>query len=299
MRQDNDIKGITIALIGALVIVPDTLLMRISGLDAAQMVAWRGLLQSCVLALAWIIVSRTKRRDLAALMTLGGVTTILLSAANAGLFATGIAIAPVSVVLFAVACTPLIAALLGAAFLGDRIKPRTLIAAVVVLGGIGLSVWGEGGGGSNAVLGALCGLVVAVSLSGTFTIYRARPDLPVLLTVGLGALIAGSTGWSLAGPLTQTDGYLPAIWVTGICILPVSFTCFNLASRFTVAANVSLVLLLETVLGPIVVWWGVGEAVGPRGLIGGAIVVVTLAIYLWDQRRRALRDVSSSPNSAA
>ncbi|SPJ23354.1 DMT family transporter [Palleronia abyssalis] len=293
--MDTTNKGLALALFGALVIVPDTLFMRISGLGATQMVAWRGLLQAAVLLTLWIVLSRRHRADVAALATGTGVLAALLQASNAALFATGIAIAPVAVVLFAVAMVPLVAALFGVIFLGDRIEKATLIAAFVVLLGIGLSVSAEFTTEGSALLGALCGLAVAVSLSGSFTLFRARPDLSIFLTVGLGASLSGVVAFLLTDSMTQTQGWLPAIWVTGAVILPISFTTMNLASRYTVAANVSLVLLLETVLGPIVVWIGVGEAVGPRGLIGGAIVVVTLAVYLWDQRRRALSRVTRRP----
>ena len=286
---DQTNKGLALALIGALVIVPDTLFMRWSGLGAAQMVAWRGSLQAAVLLGLWLVLSRDRGRDLAALFTPLGMLAALSQATNAALFTTGIAIAPVAVVLFAVATVPLVAAVMGAVFLADRTGRSTIAAALVVLAGIGLSVSGSYGGAGSPLLGALCGGGVAVTMAGTFTLFRARPDLSVFLTVGMGAALSGLGGLVLAPSLTQTDGYLPAIWVTGLLILPISFTTMNMATRYTVAANVSLILLLETVLGPIVVWIGVGEPVGPRGLIGGAIVVATLAVYLWNERRQAIR----------
>ena len=291
--SDPNIKGITLALVGALVIVPDTLLMRWSGLSATQMIAWRGLLLAAVLICFWLTVSRDRWSDLSLLATRAGLGAAGAQAVNAGLFAYGIANAPVATVLFALATVPIVAGAMGALFLGDRMSRATLVASALVFAGIALSVsgGGHGGGGDtgSAVLGAVCGFVVAIALAGSFTIYRARPGLSVSATVGTGALVAGTCGWLLVGDMTPAGANLPAIWVTGLLILPISFTCFNVASRYTVAANVSLVLLLETVLGPVVVWWGTGEAVGPRGLIGGAIVVATLAVYLADQRRRAVR----------
>ena len=289
LMADDTNKGLTLALIGALVIVPDTLFMRWSGLGGAQMVAWRGLLQAAVLLSLWLVLSRDRGRDLAALATPLGLLAAAAQAANATLFATGIAVAPVAVVLFSVATVPLVAALLGAVFLGDRAGRSTVAAALVVLAGIGLSVSGSYGGAGSPWLGALCGGGVALSLSGSFTLFRKRPDLSVFLTVGAGAGAAGLVAALVAPSMTQTQGYLPAIWVTGLLILPVSFSTMNMATRYTVAANVSLILLLETVLGPIAVWIGVGEPVGPRGLIGGAIVIATLTVYLWNARRKAIR----------
>ncbi|HKK84489.1 MAG TPA: EamA/RhaT family transporter, partial [Roseovarius sp.] len=76
---------------------------------------------------------------------------------------------------------------------------------------------------------------------------------------------------------------------TGIIVLPVSFFLLSLASRYTHASNVSLLMLLETVLGPLWVWLGVGEAPTPMMLTGGTIVVVSLGLYiLWTGRRRRM-----------
>ncbi len=294
--MDDNLRGIAIALAGAIVLVPDTLLMRLSGLDALQMIAWRGMLQALVLLLVWAVLSGGRRRDLARLATGAGCAAMAAQSLNAAIFALGIGHAPVAVVLVAIATVPVFASLMGALFLGDRTERTTIAASLAVLAGIAISVSGDTGSGvGSPVVGAACGLVVALCLSGSFTLFRARPDLPVLPTVGCGAAISGLTAASLAGSLTATDGWLPAIWVTGLVILPISFTSLNIASRHTVAANVSLLLLLETVLGPAIVWIGIGEPVGPRGLLGGAIVVATLTIYLWDQRRRTLARDHSAP----
>ena len=76
---------------------------------------------------------------------------------------------------------------------------------------------------------------------------------------------------------------------TGALVLPLSFYLLSLAARYTHAANVSLLMLMETVLGPVWVWLAVGEVPTSRMILGGAIVLVSLAIYLSFIRRAALR----------
>lgn len=84
----------------------------------------------------------------------------------------------------------------------------------------------------------------------------------------------------------MTQGVLPAILLTALVILPLSFFLLSQASRHTAAANVSLLLLLETVLGPLWVWLGTGEAPTWRMLTGGAVVIIALAAFLLHERRR-------------
>jgi drug/metabolite transporter (DMT)-like permease len=99
--------------------------------------------------------------------------------------------------------------------------------------------------------------------------------------------------WAGAGGLFLTElpelmsGAVWAIAISGALILPISFFLMTLATRHTHPSNVSLLLLLETVLGPAWVWWGVGERPTVPMIIGGAIVVVSLAGYIMHMRRTA------------
>lgn len=285
--------GISIALFGALVLTPDTLLMRLSGFSTFQMLAWRGTLMGLVMLCVWLATRRGRlRADLAALMTGAGLAAILCQGANATLFAAGIATAPVPLVLFGVATVPVFSALFARIALGEPTRPATWVTIAAVLSGIALAVFGKdtGGVGLNpaSLRGALFGLGVAAMLALSFTIFRRHTDLPIPLAIGCGALLAGLAGTTLAGPETLTDGRVWAIAITGAVILPISFFTLSLASRHTQAANVSLILLLETILGPFWIWVGLGTAPTTPMILGGVVVVTSLAAYLAHSRRRPL-----------
>ncbi|NCQ25600.1 MAG: EamA/RhaT family transporter [Rhodobacteraceae bacterium CG17_big_fil_post_rev_8_21_14_2_50_63_15] len=284
--------GLALATFGALMLTPDALLMRLSGMGGYQMVGWRGLLMGSVMLAFWGLVSRHRARDLAILGSGFGLGIVACQYVNATLFSLAIALAPVSVVLFAVATVPVFAALLAWLIIGEPTRAATWVTIAAVLSGIALAVFGGDEAGvaldRRALWGALAGLGVALMLALNFVILRARPELPIALVIGLGAVLAGLTGVMVTGPAMMMQGAVWAIAICGILILPVSFFTLSLASRHTHASNVSLLLLLETVLGPLWVWLGTGEAPTPRMLAGGAIVVVSLAIYLWRTGRRVM-----------
>ena len=280
--------GIALAAFGALVLTPDALFMRISGLDGWQMLAWRGFGVGAMFWLAWLILAR-REAPLHRLLRPAGLVLIVAQYFNALLFPMAIAAAPVAVVLLAVATVPVWAALLSWLALGEPTSRATWATIVAVLVGIGIAVSGHGDLALNraALTGALCGLGVALSLATTFVSLRRAPELPLLPALGTGALLAGTTGLLVAGPGRITDGNVAAILVTALLILPASFFSLSQASRYTQAANVSLLMLLETVLGPLWVWIALGEAPTARMLTGGAIVLASLALYiLLPQRRR-------------
>ncbi len=284
--------GVFLALFGALAITPDTLLMRWSAMSGTEMVAWRGLLMGAALLLPWLVFRRRNLRDdLKAISCGAGLLVVLCQACSASLFAVGIAVAPVPVVLFAVATVPVIAALLSRVLLGETTHWSTWAAIVAVLIGIGLAVFGTepGGATGSPILGAGAGLGAALSLALSFVTIRRHTRLPIVPAVGAGALLAGLIGLERIGPQAMGGGHLWAIALAGGVILPVSFLALSLASRYTQASNVSLLMLLETILGPLWVWAGTGVAPTRAMLGGGAVVMVSIVLYLWYIGRRQAR----------
>lgn len=295
--------GLTLAAFGAMVLTPDAMFLRLSGMAGPQMLGWRGLFMGVSLLILWVLSSRTRRTDLALLGSGAGLTIVGCQFFNSALFALGIGAAPVAIVLFGVATTPIFAALFARVLLGERTGRVTWITIAVVAVGIGIAVLG-GGEGAGAplrviVFGALAGLGVATMLALNFVVLRARPQLPIPLLIGLGALCAGAAGITATGPAQMLEGHVWAIAITGCIILPTSFLSLSVASRHTAAANVSLLLLLETVLGPIWVWLALGEAVTPAMLLGGGIVVGAIALYLLHVRRMARRGIAKTTTLAA
>lgn len=281
--------GIFLALFGALVITPDTLLMRWSEMGGTEMVAWRGSLMGAALLLAWMVSARAgRRRDLRALISGAGLLVILCQFSGTTLFSIGIAAAPVSVILFSVSTVPVFAALLSRLLLGEATHWSTWLAIAAVLTGIGIAVFGKSAGDvtGTPILGAAAGLGVAVSLALNFVVLRRNPQVPILLAMGLGALCAGLAALARTAPGQMAEGHVWAIVLTGLVILPVSFFSLSLASRHTAAANVSLLMLLETILGPVWVWAGTGESLTPAMWLGGAIVIMSLALYVWHTGHR-------------
>lgn len=278
--------GLGLATFGALVLTPDALFMRLSGMAGYQMVGWRGVMMGAVMLTLWAVTARGRARDLAVLATGTGALLVGTQYLNMTLFSLGIAHAPVAVMLLGVATAPVFAALLSWLVTGERTRPATWAAIAAVMAGLALAVsGGDGPGGGSVAVGLAAGLGVALVLALNFVLLRAHPEMPIPLVIGLGAALAGATGWAVTGPAQMTEGTVWAIAVCGLVILPISFFSLSLASRHTHASNVSLLLLLETVLGPLWVWLGVGERPEPVMLVGGAVVVGSLALYLRHEGR--------------
>jgi drug/metabolite transporter (DMT)-like permease len=63
----------------------------------------------------------------------------------------------------------------------------------------------------------------------------------------------------------------------------------TLAARHLNASEIGMFALLETVLGPLWVWLGVGERPTDLALVGGAVVVTAVVANYWAESRAANR----------
>jgi len=283
-------RGILLAFAGALLLTPDSLFMRWSELDGGAMLAWRASLSGIIyIVIGYMFGGSANAVRQGGLRLFSFWILVLCQISNATFFAFGIAIAPVAIVLVAVATVPIFSVILGFFFLGERPDFGTWVIIGVVFLGIALSVLGDIDPtqlfNPYTALGAVFGLLVAISLAINFVIIRKNETLPFELALGFGAIIAGLGAFVLF-PAARSLSFESAFYIslTGLIILPISFYLLSYASRFTSAANVSMLMLLETVLGPFWVWLGVGEAPGIFGLIGGGIVIAALFYFLLRQK---------------
>lgn len=285
--------GPALALAGALLLSPDALFMRLSEMDGLQMSGWRGICMGTVMWVVWIFSSTDPPNELKRLCCGLGALLILAQVGNSIFFSLGIATAPVAIVLMGVAATPVWAALISHFALGEPAGRATWWTIMAVLAGMAIALFGGSSGqiatfafDPQLLLGALFGLGTALVLATNFVTLRARPDLPLLPAIGTGALIAGSIGWGVTGTADMFVGSLWAILLTGALILPASFFLLSQATRYTHAAHVSLIMLLEAVLSPLWVWWFLGEDLAAATLAGAAIVIGALAVFLLSRHSR-------------
>lgn len=286
--------GLFLALLGGLAITPDTLFMRWSHMGGFQMQAWRGLLMGATLIGAWCLFPHaTRREDLRALLSSEGLMIVFCQFISASVFTLGIAQAPVAVVLFGLASVPVFSAIFSYLLMREDTHWSTWAAIVAVMTGIGIAVFDTAPGShpvvGSPVLGACAGLGVAMALALNFISIRRNPRVSILLSSGSGASLAGAAALIVIGPAAMLQGHVWAIAVTGLLILPVSFFSLGSATRYTMTTNVSLFMLVETVLGPFWVWAGTGERPTDAMMAGGALVVSSLALYLWYAGRRQTR----------
>lgn len=291
-------QGLALMVSGILILSPDALLIRLVGMDVFAIAVWRGLLQA--IGLAVLLAVFFGKGTLAAFRAIGwfGLLIAVVIAAAQFAFLGGIIHTSVANALVIMASTPFYAAIMSRVLLGEVIALHTWIAIVVGLAGVTVIVWD--GIGQGSWFGDLMALAAALLLAFEFTLLRSRRQINMIPATLIGAVLTSLVALGVHGQVPAPDAE-QALWlaVMGLVVLPPATALMTLGPRYLSAPEVALILLLETVLGPIWVWLVIHEAPSRLALAGGAVVIGTLFLHAvaglrTEQRRLAAVDLPPS-----
>tara|TARA_R110002020_G_scaffold20374_50_gene69702 strand:- start:507 stop:1409 length:903 start_codon:yes stop_codon:yes gene_type:complete len=276
----DQMKGTLLTVGGVLILSPDATLIRLMSADAMTIIFWRGLGIFVVLGL--LSLARHRGGVFAYLKACGwtGFVISVCFAICQLAFVGGVATTNPAHILVMVAATPLCAAIASRLLLGERIAPSTAVAIVAGLAGVAIMLSSHLNGGGNWT-GDLIGAAVPISLGLAFTLIRKLKAPDVWLLYSIAGLIVAVA----AAPFRQTGMLAGAdlLWAGMLVLLvvPVSFALITQGPRYITAAEVSLIMLLETIIGPVWVWLVVGIAPTVHAVVGGAVLLTTLALHSW------------------
>jgi drug/metabolite transporter (DMT)-like permease len=187
--------------------------------------------------------------------------------------------------LLIMSAAPLIAALMGRVFLGERVRPATWATIAAVATGIAIMVSDAKGGG--AFLGNLVALLIAFSIAGAIVVTRRHHEVRMTPAACTGTAIATVLSAPLAAPMAVPVADIPLLVAFGAGQLGLGLALFVSGARLVPAAATALIGTLEPILGPVWVWVFLGERPTGPALVGGGIVLASVvANTLIDLRRR-------------
>lgn len=189
---------------------------------------------------------------------------------------------------------------LSVAFLGERPRAREWVGIAVAVGGTVVIGWGDFALGGTALLGDALALGAALLVAGYYTIgRRLRQRLDLWSYVGLvyGVAAVALLGVLLLTPGVPLVGYPPGDWLVFAALaagpMMLGHTGVNYAIRYMPAYVANLAILGEAVGATLIAWLlpAIREVPPSRTLVGGALILVGIAVGTWKPRARR-RDAS-------
>ena len=270
---DRTLRGYAWVGGGVAIISADSLLIRLSRVSGFDVAFARGVgvlfFMLVTLAMFPVAVPRGRERALLLFAGLGmGVSNML--------FPLAVTMTSVANVLVIISATPLLAAILGWILLRERPSSRTMAAIICAM--IGVAVVVHGSIGAGALTGDLLACAAALCISVNLVLLRGAPDVSRRQVMVVSGSVTALLSLLQAHPLALPAESLPWLLLLGLLVMPVSLLMITTGTRYLPAAEVALLLLLETLLGPFLVWLVLGEVPPVATFVGGGIIVVSLIL---------------------
>ena len=183
-----------------------------------------------------------------------------------------------AVLLFA--ASPFVAALLGWIFLRERVRPTTW--AAIGLAVLGMYLMVRDGLSGGVLAGNIAALVSAVGFGAYSVSLRWGRVNDMLPTALLGAIFATIIAVLMLAITAETI-FVPVSDVgtavfLGACVTALGMVMFTLGSKVVSAAELTLLSLIEVLLGPLWVWLALGETASRNTLTGGAVLLTGVVL---------------------
>jgi len=202
-------------------------------------------------------------------------TLIIGSTAPAFVFA--VSKTSVANVVFILASMPIFSSIFSYIFLKERIYLRTLITNAFVMVGLACIAFGSMQSEIASWKGDVWAIYVSVAYAAALTAIRKLKSFSLIPAIPIGYIGAALTMSLFTDPFSSFSNNWLLYFGHGLFIA--LGTCLlAIGPRFISAPEVALLILLESVLAPLLVWLVIGEDPGQWALFGGFIVLLSLLI---------------------
>ena len=125
-------------------------------------------------------------------------------------------------------------------------------------------------------------MLAALFMASALVAISYNPRINSVSAIGLGSLLAAAFSYFMgAEPITPSVNDFLILGLNGGLILPVAMGLITFGPKLISAAEVSLIMLLETALGPLWVWYVLSEQPTMQTLIGGSLVLGAIIANAW------------------
>lgn len=271
------LHGLFACIAGVALLSVEGLLIRLLGLDLWSVIWWRGVLVAGTVMVALLVYARGGVWRVFAAIGGPGAVAALAFAASVVCFVAAIKMTSVANTLVLASASPLFAALLSHFVLREFISRRTWVAALAVF--IGIAAIFAGGWRGGSLVGDAFALANAFCYAAYFTALRRGRRANLMPVIVVGALLSALVAWPAASPAAVSSEALWYLFLLGVVVVPPATALITIGPKYIPAPDAGLVMLLETLLGPLWVWLVLREIPSGETLAGGAVILFAVAAH--------------------
>ena len=270
-------KGSLMAFVAVMFITPDSLFIRLSNVETWSLVFYRGIIPFVLVFIGMLLIYRLKFFNLLRSNGYYGFAYVLTFSVTNIAFVVSIQNTNVANTLIMIATAPMLSAILGSFFLKENPDKKTWVAIFITFFAA-LYIFYDSIKLGN-FFGDILGFVAAMGLAVGAVIIRSAKKLNLVPSAVVGKLIIALFAMLFVKDYSLNNNDIYIVPLMCVMCVAIPFVLVTIAPRFITAAEVNLFFLLETIIGPIWVWLVIKEQPTPETIVGGAIIVLTIATH--------------------
>ena len=270
-------KGSLMAFVAVMFITPDSLFIRLSNVETWSLVFYRGIIPFVLVFIGMLLIYKLKFFNLLRSNGYYGFAYVLTFSVTNIAFVVSIQNTNVANTLIMIATAPMLSAILGSFFLKENPDKKTWVAIFITFFAA-LYIFYDSIKLGN-FFGDILGFVAAMGLAVGAVIIRSAKKLNLVPSAVVGKLIIALFAMLFVKDYSLNNNDIYIVPLMCVMCVAIPFVLVTIAPRFITAAEVNLFFLLETIIGPIWVWLIIKEQPTPETIVGGAIIVLTIATH--------------------
>ena len=277
MQYSNQKKGTLLAFTAILFITPDSLFIRLAGLESWNLIFYRGFIPFIVVLVGLLIIYKNKLVGEIINNGWHGLAYAGIFTITNIIFVISIENTNVANTLIMIALAPMLSAIISLIFLKENPDQKTWIAIIITTLAVVFIFYNALDVGD--FLGNFLGLVCATGLAVGAVIIRSAKKISLVPSAMLGKLMVTLIALLFVDKLKLEGNDLTIIPLMCVMCVAIPFVLITLAPRYITAAEVNLFFLLETIFGPLWVWLVIHEQPSIETIIGGIVIIGTIAVH--------------------
>jgi len=276
-KFSNQKKGSLLAFIAVMLITPDSIFIRLSNIETWGMLFYRGAIPFVVVLIGLIFFY--KNNLLKALVGIGypGIFYVISFSICNITFIISIQNTNVANTLVMIAMAPMLSAILGSIFLKEIPDQKTWVAIIITLISVTYIFYDSIEMGN--FYGDLFGIITAFGLACNAVIARYAKNRDLVPSAVIGKLCVAIFAFFFVDSFSLVGTDLIIVPVMCVMCVAIPFVLVTIAPRFIPAEEVNLFFLLETIIGPFWVWMVIKEQPSIETILGGTVIILTIAIH--------------------
>lgn len=274
--MSNSAKGIAITSLGILIMSLESLFIKFTSVSSFLFSFYIGIFMFISMATTFLFKEKEYLKNaLKTSLPLMLICSACMATSNI-FFITAVKTTTVANVVIIFSTSALFTALIAFLLFKERPRKNVFIASFFMF--VGLFIIFNDNLGIGSMEGNIYAILCTVFFSISFVLLSRFKEMNRLVITAFSGIILSLIACFFVDYLAIDSKTLVIVMVMGLLITPISRVLLGVGAKYIRASEVSLLMLIETVMAPIWVWIFLNEVPSIYTFIGGSVIIVTLIV---------------------